>query len=59
MFCFQVFFCVLFGSMTTGQSAPSFDALAVAKAAGYTVFKLIDRVRISSVYLKYGFIISW
>ena len=30
--------------MTTGQSAPSFQALGMAKAAGYTVFKLIDRV---------------
>ncbi|XP_028401686.1 multidrug resistance protein 1-like [Dendronephthya gigantea] len=39
-----VFFCVIVGSMTTGQSGPSFEALSVAKASGYTVFKLIDRI---------------
>ena len=30
--------------MTTGQSAPSFQALGMAKAAGYTVFNLINRI---------------
>ena len=38
--------------MTTGQSAPSFEALGVARAAGYTVFSLIDRVSTSLSFLS-------
>ena len=32
--------------MTTGQAAPSFEALGVANASAYTIFRLIDRVSI-------------
>ena len=39
------------GSTSVGQAGPSFEALAMAKAAGYTVFQLIDRVSIRFSFL--------
>ncbi|XP_046862109.1 ATP-dependent translocase ABCB1-like isoform X2 [Xenia sp. Carnegie-2017] len=37
------FFAVITGSVTSGQSAPSFEALAAARGSGYAIFELIDR----------------
>ena len=42
---------VLVGSVTLGQAGPSMEALASARGVAYTVFKLIDRVRLYCLFI--------
>lgn len=43
---FQVFFSVLIGAFSIGQTAPSIEAFASARGAAYTIFNIIDNVSI-------------
>jgi isopentenyl diphosphate isomerase/L-lactate dehydrogenase-like FMN-dependent dehydrogenase len=38
---------VMLGSVMVGQGAPCIEALAAARGVGYTIFNIIERVRIS------------
>lgn len=43
---FQVFFSVLIGAFSIGQTAPSIEAFASARGAAYAIFNIIDNVSI-------------
>ncbi len=38
---------VMLGSVTLGQAAPCIEALASARGVAYTIFNIIEKVRIS------------
>lgn len=48
---FQVFFSVLIGAFSIGQTAPSIEAFASARGAAYTIFNIIDNVSIFALTL--------
>lgn len=41
----EVFFSVVTGSITIGQIGPNLQAITTSRAASYSLFEIIDRVR--------------
>lgn len=52
----QVFFSILTGAVAIGLAGPKIQAVAVARGAANTIFKIIDRVR--HVTHQAGFIVG-
>ena len=51
--CYQVFFCIVIGAFAIGTAAPNLEKITTARAAAYTIWNLIDRVRIVCVPLEF------
>lgn len=47
---FQVFFSVLIGAFSIGQTTPSIEAFANARGAAYAIFNIIDNVSIPPLF---------
>lgn len=50
-FILKVFFNVMLGAMGVGQTAPYFEAFALARGAAGKIFSIIERVFIIFLYL--------
>jgi hypothetical protein len=47
----QVFFSVLIGAFSAGQASPNIEAFANARGAAYEIFKIIDNVSLTWLFV--------
>jgi hypothetical protein len=47
----QVFFAVLIGAFGIGQASPNIEAFANARGAAYEIFKIIDNVSLTWLFV--------
>lgn len=48
--CLKVFFVVLIGSFTVGQTSPNIQTFASARGAAHKVYSIIDNVRTAKMF---------